>query len=86
MAKEGVLLAGFVAFALWVWREGSNDEREELHRMMAGRASYLVGSGVLIAGIIVESLAGDVDRWLVYALIGMVLTKMAGSVWMRMNR
>lgn len=85
MAQQGVLLAGFIAFALWLWREGGADEREDLHRMLIGRAAYLVGSGVLLAGIVVQSVAGSVDRWLVFALIGMVLTKVAGSIWARLN-
>ena len=86
MAREGILLAGFVAFALWVWREAGADEREDYHRLLAARVAYLVGSGVLIAGILVQSVAGDVDRWLVYALLGMVIAKIGGSVWTRLRK
>ena len=83
MARQGILLSGFIVFALWIWREQSLDEREELHRMLIGRVAYLVGSGILIAGIVVQSLGGIVDRWLVYSLMGMVLVKVVGSVWAR---
>ncbi len=86
MAQQGFLLAGFTSFALLVWRERVSDEREQLHRMMTGRSAYLVASGILIVGIVAESLGGQVDRWLVFALIAMVLTKIIGSVFMRLRR
>lgn len=85
MAKQGVLLAGFVAFALWVWREAGGDERDNLHRMLTSRLAYVIGSGITVAGILYQSLHGLVDAWLVWALVGMVLTKVIGSVWARLR-
>jgi len=86
MASQGILLAGFVVLALWVWRETGADEREHLHRMVVGRWAYLVGSGILVTGIVVQSVHGTVDPWLAWALIGMVLSKIGGSVYARMRR
>jgi hypothetical protein len=85
MAQQGVLLAGFVVFALWAWRETGGDERDVLHRMLAARAAYLGGSAVLVAGIVRQSLAGAVDPWLAWALIIMVAGKVAGSVIARLR-
>jgi len=80
MAQQGVVLAGFVVFALWAWRETGGDERDALHRMLAARAAYLGGSAVLVVGIVRQSLAGSVDPWLAWALIAMVTVKVVGSV------
>jgi len=86
MAQQGTLLAGFVIFALWAWRETGGDERDALHRMLAARAAYLGGSAVLVAGIIRQSLAGYVDPWLAWALIVMVAAKVASSVLARLKQ
>ena len=54
MAHMTVLAVGaaaFGAFAIFVLRERAEDERDEVHRALAGRAAFLAGSGVLILGI-----------------------------------
>jgi hypothetical protein len=86
MAQQGILLALFVAYALLVWREVGGDERDDLHRHLAGRIAYLVGSGVLVAGIIVQSLSGAVDPWLIATLAAMVLAKAVGIAFARYRR
>jgi hypothetical protein len=86
MATQGILLAGIIALALFVWRESIADERESLHRMAISRIAYLVGAGVLVAGIVVQSVRGVVDPWLVWALMAMVVAKVVGSVWLRLHR
>jgi hypothetical protein len=65
----------FCIFAVYIVSEKAGDEREEAHRASAGRAAFLVGAGVLVAGIIIEDLAHALDPWLVIALIGMILAK-----------
>lgn len=65
------LLVVFAVYASMVLREKPQDEREELHRMFAGRVGFLVGATVLLVGVIVESVTYTIDPWLVFALIAM---------------
>ncbi len=73
------ILAAFVvlcgALALFVLLERAGDERDEAHRALAGRAAFLAGGTVLLAGIVVQSLAHDLDPWLVGVLVAMVAAK-----------
>lgn len=72
----GMLLAAFVAYALLIFREQAADEREEAHRAFAGRISYIVGTGILVFGIIYQVLVlHSVDPLLVLALAGMTVAK-----------
>ena len=74
------ILSAFSLFAAFVLRERVGDEREGLHRMLAGRTAFLVGSGVLTLGIIVQELQGALDVWLVVALVCMVLAKIGAAL------
>ena len=85
MASQGMLLAGFIVLVLWVWRETNGDERDRMHRMVVGRYAYLIGSGVLVCGVVVQSLDGAVDPWLAWALTVMVVTKVFGNVYARLH-
>jgi amino acid transporter len=73
MLSALVLTVGF--FASFVWKEKTHDEREELHKRLAGRIAFLVGIGILVVGIIVQSFAHNLDIWLPFTLGGMVLAK-----------
>jgi hypothetical protein len=73
------LIVSFLVFAA-VWKETAADERENLHRLNAGRASFLIGSVVLVIGIAIQALDHNVDPWLVYALIAMVASKLASRI------
>lgn len=42
------LIIIFSVFASFIFRENARDERESLHRLMAGRFAYLVGAGILL--------------------------------------
>jgi uncharacterized membrane protein YfcA len=75
------VLAVFCLLAVFVMREGAVDEREIAHRALAGRAAFLVGSTVLVVGIIAEGMTHVVDPWLVLALIFMVLGKIGARVY-----
>lgn len=84
MVHMAVLVVVIVAVgipAVFVVREREGDEREDAHRMFAGRAAYLAGSGILLSGIVVQSLGEQLDPWLVIALLATVLTKVAAHVY-----
>ncbi len=75
------LIAVFGIFAAIIWKEKPRDEREGLHRMIAGRFAFLIGSGILVLGIMMQSIDNAVDPWLVYALVGMILAKIFGLLY-----
>lgn len=76
----------FGIYASFIIREKVEDERESFHRMLAGRNAFLVGSAVLIVAMIYEAYTYMVDKWLVVALIAMILTKIVTRVWSDKNR
>lgn len=71
----------FVSFSIFVWKEKSKDEREQLHKQIASRFAYLSGASVLIFAIVVQSLNHTLDPWIVFALIAMILAKIVGSLY-----
>lgn len=73
----------FAIFAVFVWREKAQDEREEHLRMVASRLSWLTGSGVLLLALVVQGFAHSIDSWIVYALIAMIATKVIARVYVR---
>jgi apolipoprotein N-acyltransferase len=73
----------FSVFAGLVWRERAEDERDELHNMFAGRTGYVMGAGVLVVGIIWQTIFAHPDPWLMTALIGLVLGKLTGLYYAR---
>lgn len=82
-----ILLAFFIAYSVFFWKEKVKDEREEKIRMFSGRVSWLVGSGVLIIGMVSEGLIKHkVDTWLILALVGMVITKLLTQLYAQKNK
>ncbi|MBI5151775.1 MAG: hypothetical protein HZA34_04375 [Candidatus Pacebacteria bacterium] len=77
------LIVSFLTFSAYIFKEKSLDERESLHILRAGRISYLVGVGSLILGIIVQTLRGEIDAWLVIVLCAMVLSKFLSRMYSR---
>ncbi len=75
------LVVVFTLFASFVWRENHKDEREGLHKMMAGRIAFLVGTALLTLGIIVQSFNHNLDPWLAFVLAGMVVAKIIGLIY-----
>jgi uncharacterized membrane protein len=73
----------FALFASFVWREKARDEREEYHKMTAGRIGYLAGIAILVLGVVVQAFSHTLDPWLVSALGVMVVTKIAALVYSR---
>jgi len=84
MMVLGLVLV-FALFASFVWRENHRDEREGLHKMMAGRIAFLVGTALLTLGIIIQSFNHDLDPWLVFTLAGMIAAKVIGLIYVRVN-
>ena len=79
------LVVVFAIFASFIWRESARDERESLHKMMAGRIAFLAGTAVLVIGIIVQSFKHKLDLWLVLALGAMILAKIIGLIYSRIK-
>lgn len=75
------LILSFFLFTIFIWKEKGRDERETLHTLFAGRISFLAGSLVLVIGIVKQSLDHNIDPWLIYALSGMVLTKLLTHIY-----
>ncbi|PIT86743.1 MAG: hypothetical protein COU33_01435 [Candidatus Magasanikbacteria bacterium CG10_big_fil_rev_8_21_14_0_10_43_6] len=81
MSMTIILLVLVALFGVFVWNEQSRDEREELHKHMVGRVAYLVGTAVLVVGIVAQHMSHiPTDPWLVLALGAMILTKLVGLV------
>ncbi len=75
----------FGVFASFILREKAADERDEYHKSLSGRNAFLVGAGMLMLGIIIQGYSHEVDAWLVAALIGMVVAKIATRIWSDKN-
>ncbi|MEK9176455.1 MAG: hypothetical protein AAB520_03365 [Patescibacteria group bacterium] len=81
MITIAAVLIIFISFCVFVWKENSRDEREQLHKQIASRFAYLSGASILIIAIITQSLNHSLDPWIVIALIVMILAKVAGSLY-----
>lgn len=84
MAHMLVLGGTFVVFALFavfIFRERGGDEREDAHRMLAGRIAFLVGSTALTCGILFQEYRGELDPWLIFSLVLMILAKIGSRIW-----
>ena len=77
------LVVVFALFASFIWKENARDEREGLHKMMAGRIAFLAGTAVLVTAIIVQSFRHELDLWLVLTLGTMILAKIIGLIYGR---
>ena len=77
------LVVVFSTFASFIWRENARDERESLHKMMAGRIAFLAGTASLVIGIIVQSFRHELDFWVVLTLGIMILAKIIGFIYGR---
>ena len=88
-ATEMFLVIGLVLlfglFALFVWGERVQDERDAILRMWADRIGFLAGSSAILIGIVVESLNHNLSDWLLIALAVMIVAKIVGSVYGKMR-
>lgn len=85
MGMLAVLFVLFAVFAGFVMREEGGDERDVQHRALSGRNAFLAGSGVLIAGIVLQGLAHAIDPWLVGTLMTMIVVKIGTRLWSDRN-
>ena len=79
------LVIVFSLFASFIWRENDKDEREGLHKMMAGRFAFLAGTATLVIAIIIQSFRHELDVWLVVTLGIMILAKIVGLLYGRIK-
>ncbi|MBI3573991.1 hypothetical protein HY090_02990 [Candidatus Kaiserbacteria bacterium] len=75
MTLLGAAVVAFGLFASFMLRENAADERDGVHRMLAGRAAFLSGVGLLTIAIIYQSYTNTLDVWLVATLVVMILAK-----------
>jgi dipeptide/tripeptide permease len=75
------LIILFLAYTTTIWKELPRDEREEQHQLKAGRASFLVGAGVLVLGAVYQLSQHEVDPWLIISLIIMILVKVVSRIY-----
>jgi len=85
MSMLAILIAAVGGLAAFMLSEKSKDERDEAHRSHAGHAAFLTGSAILVLGIAFQTFAHAIDPWLVAALVGMVLAKVATRWWCERN-
>ncbi len=78
-----LLLLAFSTFSVFFWKEHVLDERESLHRMISGRIAFLIGGGVTVIGIVVQSFSHAIDPWLLAVLLSMVVGKAGAFLWSR---
>lgn len=80
-----ITLGLFGMLASFVLRENVQDERDNLHRTLAGRNAFLAGAGVLTVAIVVQGYTHSVDPWLVVALVAMIVVKFLSHLWSDKN-
>ena len=85
MIMLAIGIGAFGAYAIFVMREKAADERDGVHRMHSGRVGFLVGAGALVAGIIYQSYIDQIDVWLVFVLVLMVIAKIGAHFYSDRN-
>ncbi len=78
MTLLGLIVALFAIFAMFLWRETVEDEREQLIRFIATRFAYTTVGSVLLIGTILQALSHAIDPWIPLALTSMVIAKIIG--------
>jgi len=81
MTVLGALLVVFATLAAFVLGEAKGDERDVQVRLLGGRIGFLAGAFVLVCGIALESLHGQADPWLVFALLAMLVGKVVAHLY-----
>ncbi len=79
------LTISFILFASFIWKEKASDEREVLHRAIASRFAYIVGTTLMVIGVIVQELQHGLDKWLVVSLAGMIFAKIVGFIYSQLK-
>ncbi len=79
MILIGLFVATFALFAVLVWRENPQDEREAHMLLSADRLGFLAGAVVLMVALVIASVRHESTNVPVIALITMILTKLIGK-------
>lgn len=74
------LAVNFGLFASFIAREQATDRHPSFRGMLSEKLGYLAGGILLVFGITIQTVRGDLDRWLVLVLGSMVLVKMLALV------
>ena len=85
MLMLALALLLFCVFAVFILREKIFDERDDIHRTLAGRNAFLIGATVLMLGILLQGYFHSIDPWLVIALIAMIIVKITTRIWSDRN-
>ena len=80
-----VTLVLFGIFSSFILREKTFDERDNVHKTLAGRNAFLIGSAVLMLGIVAQGYKHSVDPWLVTTLVSMIIVKISTRIWSDRN-
>lgn len=81
------LLVLFGVYVSTVLKQQPQDEREEQHQFIAHRFGYLLGTALLMVGIIYEGITQyEIHPWLPIVLGVMVLANMCSLSYSRKNR
>lgn len=75
MILLAIVLGLLATFLVLLWREKPSDEREMDNQAVASRSAYIVGSGVLIVALLIQSFRHDLDPSVPIALFAMIVTK-----------
>lgn len=89
MLSGGVIVCLIVLYLVKffvIFKETPQDERDLQHRYHSSWASYSTVSILLFVGVIVESLQGDVDVWLVIAFAGMLISKLVSLIYLEVYK
>ncbi len=70
-----VVLGLISMFLVLFWREQPDDEREMQNQALASRSAYTVGSLVLIAALVIQTMRHELDPAVPIALLAMIATK-----------
>ena len=78
-----VLVAAILAvvYGGFVLKENGGDERDVLHRMLAGRAAFLASLAVLTIALIYQGAHRAIDPWIPAALALTILAKLVAHAW-----
>ena len=75
-----------VVYSGFVLKEQAGDERDTLHRMLAGRAAFLTSVGVLTVALIVQAFEHAIDPWVPAALALTIIAKLLARAWASRNQ
>jgi hypothetical protein len=70
-----------VVYGGFVLKERAADERDALHRMLAGRAAFLTSTTVLTVALLYQGVTHTIDPWIPAALALTILAKLATRAW-----